>query len=184
VLGAIVEAVAKQTYFDCVRAHIYQPAGMQDTDAYEMDRDTSNLAQGYTHTGRGGVFEPGPRRNNLFLHVVKGGPAGGGFSTVEDLLRFDRALHAHVLLGEQATELLLAGKVAMPGEPQSRYAYGFHDDRPRGVRIAGHSGGFPGINGQLDMYLDRGYTLAVLANYDPPAAGLIASNMREMVTQQ
>jgi CubicO group peptidase (beta-lactamase class C family) len=184
VLGAIVEAVAQQTYFEYVRAHIYQPAGMQDTDAYEMDRDTPNLAQGYTHTGPGGVFEPGLRRNNLFLHVVKGGPAGGGFSTVEDLLRFDRALHTNVLLGEQATELLLAGKVAMPGEPQSRYAYGFHDDRPRGVRIAGHNGGFPGINGQLDMYLDCGYTLAVLANYDPPAAGLIASNVREMVTQQ
>src|SRR5258707_8719164 len=43
-------------------------------------------------------------RNNLFLHVVKGGPAGGGFSTAEDLIRFARALRGHRLLGPEMTE--------------------------------------------------------------------------------
>ena len=44
-------------------------------------------------------------------------------------------------------------------------------------------GGFPGINSQLDIYLDNGYTVAVMANYDPPAAQLVASRLREMLTQ-
>jgi CubicO group peptidase (beta-lactamase class C family) len=184
VLGAIVEAITGRSYFDHVREHIYLPAGMDNTDAYELDRDTPNLAMGYTRGDLAGTFDPGPRRNNLFMHGVKGGPAGGGYSTVEDLLRFDRALRTHVLLRPHSTEMLLAGKVNIPGPSGSQYAYGFNDQRINGQRIVGHGGGFPGINGQLDMYLDRGYTVAVLANYDPPAAQLVASKLRELFTQE
>lgn len=183
VLGALIEAITGQSYDDYVRERIYRPAGMDNTDAYAMDCETPNLAFGYTHVGLSGVFEPGPRRNNLFMHTVKGGPAGGGFSTVEDLLRFDRALRTDTLLNPRSRETLLAGKVDMPGLPGRRYAYGFHDERINGQRVVGHGGGFPGINGQLDMYLDRGYTLAVLANYDPPAAQLIATKVRDVLTQ-
>ncbi|HWE64528.1 MAG TPA: serine hydrolase domain-containing protein [Chloroflexota bacterium] len=181
VLGAIVEAVTGNSYFEYVREHIALPAGMRDTDAYEMDQEVQNRAMGYTHTGLDGLFDPGPRRNNLFLHVVKGGPAGGGFSTVEDLLRFAEALRGHRLLGAAYTELLLAGKVTI--REGNQYAYGFHDERVNGIRIVGHGGGFAGINGQLDIYLDRGYTVAVLANYDPPAAQSVAEKLRELITQ-
>jgi CubicO group peptidase (beta-lactamase class C family) len=182
VLGAIVEAVSGQSYFDYVREQVYTPAGMHDTDAYEMDRDVPNLASGYTHTGVNGRPELGPRRNNLFLHVVKGGPAGGGFSTVEDLLRFDIALRAYTLLSPEYADIVLTGKVEVGAGPDVQYAYGFQGERVNGTRIVGHGGGFPGINGQLDMYLDLGYTVAVLSNYDPPAAGRVAKKLREMLT--
>jgi hypothetical protein len=41
------------------------------------------------------------------------------------------------------------------------------------VRCVGHNGGFPGANGELSI-CESGYTVAVLANFDPPAAGRIA----------
>ena len=90
VLGGVVQRVSGQDYFDYIRAHVYQPAGMKNTDAYEMDHDTPNLAIGYTPDRQepSDPIVPGKVRNNLFLHVVKGGPAGGGFSTVGDLIRF------------------------------------------------------------------------------------------------
>jgi hypothetical protein len=62
--------------------------------------------------------------------------------------------------------------------------YRFSDIRVDGKRIVGHNGGFPGINGQLDMYLDSGYTVAVLSNYDPPAAGQVARKVRQMLPQE
>src|SRR5262249_62012789 len=110
ILGAVIEKVSGQSYFDYVRDHVYKPAGMADTDAYEMDQDTPNLATGYTRMNLQGQSVAGPRRNNLFLHVVKGGPAGGGFSTAEDLIRFARALRGHRLLGPEQTRLGMAGK--------------------------------------------------------------------------
>jgi CubicO group peptidase (beta-lactamase class C family) len=48
ILGAVIEKVSGENYFDYVREHVYKPAGMSDTDAYEMDQDTPKLATGYT----------------------------------------------------------------------------------------------------------------------------------------
>ena len=182
VLGAILQKVSEQSYFDYVREHIYKPADMHNTDAYEMDRPIPNLAIGYTRAYVREWPELGPWRSNLFLHTIKGGPAGGGFSTVEDLFKFDQALRGHRLLSPEHTNTVLAGKVDLPGAPGAQYAYGFFDDRTKGSRIVGHGGGFAGINGQLDMYLDLGYTVAVLSNYSPPAAQHVAMRLREMIT--
>lgn len=87
-LGAIVESVSGQTYFEYVRENVAKPAGMINTDCYDMDRPIENLALGY-------IKEPATDdqpewRSNIFMHVAKGGPAGGGYSTVEDLLRSPR----------------------------------------------------------------------------------------------
>lgn len=183
VLGAIVERVSGQSYFDYVREHIYQPAGMPNTDAYELDQDVPNLAIGYTYAAIDGRPDLSLRRNNLFLHVVKGGPAGGGFSTVEDLQAFDRALRAHVLLNPEYTATVTAGKVAVPGDPDAQYAYGFEDRRVGDHRVVGHGGGFPGINSDLNVYLDLGYTVAVMSNYDPPAAQRVSARMRELIAR-
>jgi CubicO group peptidase (beta-lactamase class C family) len=179
ILGAVIEKVSGESYFDYIREHIYKPAGMTDTDAYEMDQDTPNLATGYTRENLLGQFVPGPRRNNLFLHVVKGGPAGGGFSTAEDLIRFAQALRAHKLLGPELTELVVAAKVdSFPGQ---KYGYGFAEEVVNKHRIVGHGGGFPGISSQLDIYSGLGYDVAVLSNYDPPAATHIVSKLRSLI---
>jgi len=182
-LGAIIEKVSGQSYFDYVRRNIFQPAGMTDTDAYEMDRDTPNLANGYTRQGPGGPLPDGERYNNLYLHVVKGGPAGGGFSTVEDLVKFAAALRAHKLLTPEYTELVTTGKVHPdPEDTGSRYAYGFMEECRGEDCVVGHGGGFAGINGQLDIYQDgSGCVVAVLANYDPPAAGRVAGKIRSLL---
>jgi CubicO group peptidase (beta-lactamase class C family) len=49
ILGAIIEKVSGETYFDYVDRHIFKPAGMTSTGFYETDIDTPNLATGYTN---------------------------------------------------------------------------------------------------------------------------------------
>ncbi len=82
VLGAVIEKVTGQSYYDYVRENIYKPAGMINSDCYDLDRVNPNLAVGYEkeYTDDGVQF-----RNNIFSHVIRGGAAGGGYSTVEDL---------------------------------------------------------------------------------------------------
>lgn len=156
-LGAVIESVAGQSYFDYIRENIYQPAGMNNSDSFEMDRPTPNLAIGYSR-------EAGPAgtnwRNNLFEHVIKGGPAGGGFSTVDDLLKFDAALRANRLLSPEMTAVVLSAK---PESGSDGYGYGFQVESHG--RVVGHGGGFPGISSRLLMALDEGFTLVVLSNY-------------------
>jgi D-alanyl-D-alanine carboxypeptidase len=69
--------------------------------------------------------------------------AGGGYSTVGDMVRFANALMKHKLLNTENTELLITGKVDLRGGG-AKYAYGFEDSRQNGVGSLGHGGGAPG----------------------------------------
>ena len=158
VLGKVIEVVTKQDYFDYVREHLYRPAGMANSDAYELDHVNPNLAVGYEK-----AFLPDGSKqfqNNLFMHVIRGGPAGGGYSTVEDLLRFAEALKAGKLVSPATFELLTTPK---PELNSPRYGYGFGVDPIDGS--AGHSGGFPGISSNLDIFKGTGYVGVVMSNY-------------------
>ena len=184
VLGAIIEQVSGQSYFDYLKEHISKPAGMSDTDFYETASKTPNLAVGYTNVGPDGGLELLSRADNTSILPVKGSPAGGGFSTVEDLLKFAVALCGHKLLSPKTSELILAGKVERDDEWAGKYAYGFAEDTINGKRLVGYTAGYPGVNGELDMYTDLGYTVAVLSNYDPPSAQRVAYKLREMITRK
>ena len=156
-LGVVIEQVTGQDYFSYIRENIYQRAGMLNSDSYEMDQPITNLAMGYTAKDNQTGWT-----NNLFMHVIKGGPAGGGFSTVDDLHRFALALTHYKLLNKANTELLYSAK---PQLHSPNYGYGFAVKQgPQGT-IVGHSGGFAGISANFDIYLDKGYIAIVLANY-------------------
>jgi CubicO group peptidase (beta-lactamase class C family) len=164
-LGAIIERVSGQRYDDYIRRHIFEPAGMAETSLSRRDIASALLAQGYTHMGEDGVMTKGERRLASAELPAVGSAAGGAFSTAGDLLRFDRALRTHRLLSQEATEQLLADRVDY-GRPGYRYSYGFIVRTGSDERIIGHSGGFPGVDTQFDMYLDSGYTVIVLSNYE------------------
>ena len=165
VLGKVIEAASGQDYFAYVRAHIYKPAGMTASDSYELDRVIRNLAIGYhiERSSTGVEYRP-----NTFYHVLRGGPAGGGYSTVGDLTRFAVALVEGRLVSRDAVKQLTSAK---PEISSPRYGYGFGIEE--NGRVVGHGGGFPGINAQLDIFLDEDYTLAVMSNYSMGAMPVV-----------
>jgi CubicO group peptidase (beta-lactamase class C family) len=70
----------------------------------------------------------------------------------------------------------LFGKRGLVATPSGeKYAYGFGDNVANGVRSFGHSGGAPGMNGDLEIFPQSGYVVAVLSNLDPPAAQRISA---------
>jgi len=163
--GAIIERVSGLSYYDYVRKNIYEPAGMSNLDSYWKNQTTENLAKGYTDR------EESVRENYDSL-PMRGSPAGGGYSTCEDLVRFAIALNGNKLLDAEHTALLTASK---PGTPPSHgYGYGFATSSEGGVRRFGHSGGAPGINSALEIFPDSGYVVAVMGNLDPPAASRVS----------
>lgn len=165
VLGKVIEAASGKDYFEYVRERIFTPAGMTSTDSYDLDLVTRNLAVGYERE----ETAVGPRyRNNIFQHVIRGGPAGGGYSTVGDLTRFAVALQAGRLVSRDGVKLLTTPKPEL-SSPEYGFGFGISEQG----RIVGHSGGFPGINSQLDIYLIDGYTVAVMANYGGGAQPVI-----------
>lgn len=186
VLGKIVESASGMSYYDYVREYIYKPAGMTNSDCYDMDIPVKNLASGYTSSPMGGMPEDGARwleesnglRENIFMHSIKGGPAGGGFSTTPDLIAFAEALRNGTLVSEEMYGTLTTAKRELGA---NSYGYGFSVfEAPNVGKVVGHSGGFPGINAELRIFEDQGVVIAVATNVNDGAT-LVSSRFREML---
>ena len=163
-LGVIIEKATGEDYFEHIRKVIYEPAGMTNSDCYEMDYPVENLAIGYS---------PDPKslygwQNNLYKHVIKGGPAGGGFSTVKDLHRFVLALLGGKYVSKESLKEMWTDHLG------ANYGFGFRVATEAAGKVVGHGGGFPGINSNLDIYLDSGYIVAVMSNTDRGASPVAA----------
>lgn len=165
VLGAIVEKVSGQDYYEYVREHIFKVAGMQNSDWYEVDIPTPNLAIGYTREGMEGK---NARRSNLYMQPAKGSPAGGGYSTAEDLLKFALAL--------RSGKLRLADfRKPAAGENQNS-----HTGNSAPFPGVGFAGGSPGVNAFFIAGPESSsYTMIVLSNYDPPSGENLGKEIRD-----
>lgn len=116
VLGLLVERLSGEDYYDYVRRHVYEPAGMTRTAHFAVDSLPANTAIGYTRGGPGSAGDEPLRRNSADL-PGRGSSAGGGYSTAHDLMRFVQALRERKI----------------PNAP------------PPGIGIAGGSGGINGV---------------------------------------
>lgn len=157
VLGLIIEKVSGLSYSDYVKTYIFEPAKMKDTDSYDLEEAIPNMAIGYTML----LEKPGHWKNNMYSNVTKGTPAGGGYSTAEDLLRFSMALQQNTLLKKEFTQLYSTGKVKYK---EGSYAYGIVESFLNGQRMLGHTGGHFGIANELMIFPESGYTVVILTN--------------------
>ena len=161
VAGAIIEKVTGVDYYEYIRKHIYEPMGMSNTGSYHTDSTVDNIAIGYTNENPYDFVTTDYTWSNTHLMPPRGTPAGGGYSTAEDLLKFAQGLRGNILLSPGYTNYLLNGFQGKPGDPIL----------PMLLKGVWRSvGGAQGISAVLGMDLKDGYSYIVLSNYDFPAA--------------
>lgn len=168
-LGRIVEEASGLPYDEYLSRHIFTPAGMTATGNQPENVALPKRAVSY-------MRDKGGLTSAAYTLPFRGTAAGGGYSTTGDMLKFADALMANRLLSAEYTKRLTTGGVTAPDGTFLRYD--FSDTTDDGRRYFGHAGGAPGMNGALRIFPD-GYTLVVLANRDPPAAGAIAHFIAE-----
>lgn len=174
VLGAIIEKITGKSYYDYMRENIFIPAGMNNTDSYETDVPTPNLASGYTRRSDDNEPDTKERRNNIYTRPARGSSAGGGYSTADDMLRFTLALQNSKLLSPEFTVWVLNRMSGNPPAKGSSSATSLIKNGSEGM-----GGGAPGLNAALEFDFARGYTIIVLSNYDPPSAERPARQVRD-----
>jgi CubicO group peptidase (beta-lactamase class C family) len=157
-LGALIEHVSGMSYYDYVDQHVFRPAGMRSTGSLPESVEVPDRAVGYLRLSPGSAWEP-----NTDTLPWRGTAAGGGYSTVGDLLRFAQAL--------TSGRLLSTATLAEATRPhQQQYGYGFDVQGQGRLGSYGHGGGAPGMNGELRVFPQLGYVVVSLSNLDPPAA--------------
>jgi D-alanyl-D-alanine carboxypeptidase len=157
-LGALIEQVSGGSYDDYVRDHIFRPAGMRSTGALPESVEVPHRAVGYLRSSPGSDWVP-----NTDTLPWRGTAAGGGYSTVGDLLRFAQSLESGTLLSK-------ATLAEATRAHQQQYGYGFGVQGQGRLGSYGHGGGAPGMNGELRVFPQLGYVVVSLSNLDPPAA--------------
>lgn len=158
-LGRIVEAVSGQSYYDYVQEHIFAPAGMTATGSLPEEVAVPNRSHGYRR-GQGGRLV-----DNADTLPWRGSPAGGGYSTAADLIRFADALRS----GRLVSPAMLA-QATSPQRPAGWYGFGFFLAGQGATRNWGHGGGAPGMNAAFRVFPELDAVVVVLSNLDPRAA--------------
>lgn len=155
-LGAVIERASGLGWHEAIRRYVYQPAGM--TSSAVLDRTAPGIATGYAGT------PPAVEENTATLPGL-GSPAGGTYSTVDDLRRFALALTDGKLLDQAHTWL---------------WFNRFEDGR-QGWGPIGIAGGAPGVNAELVFNPVTRDVVVVMANRSPPTAVRIAEELERAV---
>ena len=173
-LGRIIENVSHEGYFDYIQHHVFAAAGMNDSGFDRLDDVTPKLAVGYFHET---LFSNDWKADWMKLGV-KGSPAGGGYSTNTDLLRFAKALHEGKLVKPATLTKMFDGEV--PAGPGG-YAAGFGDRLSHGRHIRGHSGGIEGTTANLQMVWETNTAIALTSNEGQTETWLLVEAIADLL---
>jgi CubicO group peptidase (beta-lactamase class C family) len=162
-LGMVIEKVSGRSYAAFMQDEIFSPLGMKDS-GYE-DGDTPGLATGYAD----GFTEAEP------LDMSVPYAAGGLYSTVLDLNRWEEALYTEQLAPAADMARFFAPLVESTDQVGFGYAYGQYVGDDRGSKRISHDGGINGFYTYLSRYPDDHITVALLTNRErSPDLGSLA----------
>ncbi len=171
-LASVIEKVSGMSFPDFMAQNIFKPLKMDRTSVYTRrynPREIKNYAYGY-------VTPPDTKTKALpddvpELDVViwLDGIMGDGTvnSTVNDLLKWDRALYTDKLVSKKASDKVFSSGVLNSGV-ETQYGFGWLIENTDNYgKIVWHNGGWPGYITHIERHLDNDVTIVMLQNaYD------------------
>jgi len=163
-LGLAVENAADRPFFEFLRERVFVPANMINTVAYVRGRNAvPNRAFGHTRMdGRWRVTDQSPTSATL--------GDGGVYSSLADLLEWDRALSRLAVLGEAEMRAVLTpvrvptkGPTGPDGAPAD-YGFGWFLNGWNGHARMWHHGETVGFRTAVQRFVNDGLTVVVLCN--------------------
>lgn len=158
-LGAIVEQISGMSWDAYLDAHVFKLAGMTSTSAVATEANTAEPCTGAAESG----LKP--------LPYYVGLPAGGGYSTLDDLQRFGTALSERRLLDAAHLDLLTRARIAAGS---AQWSLGLRVGSRNEASYYGHGGSAPGANADFAIYPGSDYRTIVLSNRGHPHAANVA----------
>lgn len=153
ILGAILEKVTGMSYREYLKKQILMPAGMSDSGIFYPEEPVADRAIGYSKIDERKYEVETEREFPAFSD-------GGLYSTVGDMLKYDRALYENKLLSQITKETMFS----MTG-PNKNYALGWETGVFRGEKFVGHVGGCYGFTADFIRFPEKQLMIIVLSNY-------------------
>lgn len=158
-LGMVIEAVSRQTYWDYLDKTIFEPLEMGSTRNSDPEADIPERAQGYAPRGVGYQKRDPVTPSSAFSE-------GALMSSVRDLAKFDAAMYGQQVLSRRSIEAMRTPFALADGTTVD-YGLGWGVRKMHGYRVVGHGGSLPGFAGSMWRFEDHNLTVIVLTNYEP-----------------
>ena len=156
-LALAVERVSGRPFARFLRDRIFRPAGMASTVAYEEGISTvPHRAYGHSPDSAGWR-----RTDQSNTSAVLGD--GGIYTSVDDLVRWDRALEGHTLVSTATQQAAWTPAVLSNGR-STEYGFGWFVRREDGRLRVWHTGTTRGFRNAILRYPDERLTVVVLTN--------------------
>ena len=173
-LGLIIEKVSGMSYEEYVSKNLFEKAGMTNSYYCSESKVIKNRAHGYD-TGEKGLVRAG------YLDHTWPYSAGSLCSTVEDLVKWDDALHHGKILQEKTYEEFLT-PVSLNDGTVTHYAKGITITDYNGHRMIEHGGGINGFLSENRYFPDENLKIVVLINSTGPVSpSQIADQLSEFI---
>ncbi|MBN8886195.1 MAG: beta-lactamase family protein [Rudaea sp.] len=156
-LQALIEKVSGQGYEEYLRVHVWQPAGMLDTQFDVPARIVPRRGRGYERDAKTGDLKNAAQENVSYKYA-----GGGVISTDEDLVRFGHAINRGLLLKPATLREMYRPQV--PALYPNQGLIWFLETDPWGHRHVGHSGSVKGTSSDLVNYTESDLVVAVHVN--------------------
>jgi CubicO group peptidase (beta-lactamase class C family) len=149
-LGLVIERASGKPYAEFLRENVFEPLGMTNTGYDTPGLVVKRHATGYLLLGEGFVVAP-------YINMSVPYAAGGLYSTVDDLYKWDQALYTEKLLSKKSLEAAFT-------PAKNGYAYGFGIGEQYGLKTISHGGGIEGFSTFIRRFPDQKATVIVLSN--------------------
>jgi CubicO group peptidase (beta-lactamase class C family) len=163
ILGQVIERLSGRAYEDYVREEILQPLGLGNTGYEHVETIIPQRVPGYRI--RNGKIE-----NAAYLAMSLPYAAGSIYSTVDDLLAWQRALAAAKPIGAASRDLMFR-------DHGHGYGFGWGIQSQFSRRQFVHAGGINGFSVVLSHYPDADLTIILLANIQAAPVQKIARDL-------
>ena len=144
VLGYIIEQASGQSYETFLQQNIFEPVQMKNTG---YDPNDGSLATGYT-----GFYDHWEKADYIDMTISYA--AGGLYSTIEDLYRWDQVLYTEQLMSQALLNLMFTPQAKIPDTGLS-YGYGWVVGEMNNHQAVGHDGGIKGLAAEIGRYTDN-----------------------------
>jgi CubicO group peptidase (beta-lactamase class C family) len=159
-VGAVIEAASGKPWHAYLDEVLFKPLGMTHTGYGHDPKFAALHVRGYTYD----AGKVAPCRE---LSMTQPHAAGALISNVDDLLKWNRALHEGRVLAP-ATYSQMVTPVGKAAESRASYGFGLFTDRLRNRDTLQHGGGIFGFVSALTYIQGPDVTVVVLENDDSP----------------
>jgi CubicO group peptidase (beta-lactamase class C family) len=162
-LGYVIEKASGQTYESFIDENIFRPLKLTATGYDRHERILKGRASGYSLRGGGLV-------NASYVDMSVPFAAGGLYSTVDDLYRWEQSFYGETLL-------TVGSAKAMFTPHKGGYGYGWYVGEQHGRKFVGHGGWLGGFSAAIARYPDDKLTVIVLSNLDSAPVNMMARHL-------